>query len=1363
MFTRLLLHALPLLLGVLISPCPAVSLDGPWQLCRTQSSESPAADAKWSEIEVPALVDQLDGHPFLWYRRTFRLPESAAGRHLFLQFGAVRFVCEVYLNGEHVGGHYGGWEPFEVEISGACRGGDNELVVRVQDVTGMVEQEMDYAKQGRGVRFVAQAKDAIMAPVGSQSHRIGIWEPVSLVARGDVYVDDVFVRTSVRRKRIEAIVRVKNLGETARTVGVRCRVEGAGMTLPPASVSVAAGETVAHTLAADWPNPRLWNPEDPHLDYLETTVEQSGKPLDTRRTRFGFREFWTDGPNLVLNGTPMKFLATAGHPRGELNGEMSKAAAVDFYRRIREAGCVAMRLHANVWPSHWYDAADEVGMPIILESALFCWAENYALSKPKFWENYHEHLRGIVEAHRNHPAIVMTSLENEILHCGGERVPETAHRLAEAGRLVKSLDPTRPILYDGDGDPEGVADVVNLHYPLDFDKQNLWPDAGYWLEQGMVVRSWPREFFQWDRKKPLYFGEFLHIQHYTEVDPYTVLLGDSAYLGHRQAMERAKALAWEMQIEAYRACDLSGLCPWTLTETGPFPSDDNPRYLAVKRAYEKNGAYVRQYDRRFFSGEKVPRTVYLYNDTPHAAELEFQWQLKQDANVVDSGTQAFSMKSAERRCFEIAVRMPSVEQRTPLALCLEVRSAGRTVFTRSQEYWVFPRRPLAAPKGLRIALLEGDSRVISEALTAAKTPFTRTSNLTAIPAADVLVIGPHALDEIEPAAAPPVAGDESGAREVIDGFVRGGGNVIVLEQDNYNSGLFPVQISDRGASIAFPRAFDERLLTGIEEGDLRFWRGDHVVARKTILKPRQGRFRPLIDSGGPRGLVNLPLMEIRSGRGRYVFSQLAIGEKLATEPVARQIFENLLRYVADERPAPVRMGLVEDTLPLSDRIAATGCLYENLSGGLAKADLSAFGVVLAEADCEEVRQNLDKLRRFVESGGRLVLHGGTPAGLARLQSLFPEPITAQRSSVAPVSIAGRDAVIEGLTNQELYWYGDRKGLSYRIETPLSTEVCRHAIVAGAPDPAQSVTIEAESMQTAEGTPRYGEKEVYLWSTGGLKKQVDFPADGEYAILVRGRGTPVADVYPQIAVSIDGRPCGSLFTENRDWGVYAVSASVKKGAHELKLAFVNDAHDPERGEDRNVTLDNVTIGRLPAMQSKRLLTPAALVKVPLGKGMILLDQVGWASEEADADKVGRYLCNVLVNLGCDFDRFSGTVTVPGNQLEAAAGTKLHASRDGMAYLGTKGTVTATIRFAASRRYEITVVAAGTLAAGEYPKILMTLDGRPLGELTLRQTSPHTLRLKADVPEGEHVVGMTFTNDFYDPPEDRNLRIVELSIR
>ena len=1358
----------------------AASLDGQWSLWRSGSGEMPGTAAPWTPVKVPSFLNQQNDKPFLWYRRAFTVPEEFAGRHVFLAFGGVKFVSRVYVNGADMGGHYGGWEPFEIEVTDACRiGQPNELLVRVQDVTGVIDQHVDYGKQGRGVRFIDQARDAVMAPVGSQYTRVGIWQPVGLVARDDVYIEGVFVRTSVRRRQLEVDVTLRNLGDAPRDVHLAARVEEDKITLPETDLTVPAGSSTTVTLKRPWPKPRLWGPEDPHLYHLVTTVAQAAKTLDVHRTRFGFREFWVEGTDLILNGTPMKFLATAGHPRGELDDGLSHQAALDFYRRIRKAGCVAMRLHANVWPKAWFEAADEVGMPIIMESALFCYSSAYALSKPEFWDNYHEHLRAIVRNHRNHPSIVMISLENEILHCRGDRVEGTEARLAEAGRLVKRLDPTRPILYDGDADPDGVADVVNLHYPLDFNRQNLWPDVGYWLEGGMEVNGWPRKFWAWDRKKPLYFGEFLHIQHYSQPDPFTVLLGDSAYLDYDRAMAKTKAMAWQMQVEAYRAAGVSGVCPWTLTETGDFPSDRNPRYLALRRTYQKNAAFIREYDCRFYAGEKVERTVYLYNDTLHPAELTFTWQLARSGTVVDSGREQFQSPPADKHQLKISMTMPQVEGRTRLSLMLRVSRDGQPAFEESRQYWVFPKReievddsgrrwwlpdgPLISPDGINIALFEGSDRVLSRLFRQAGLAPAAVTDLAELPQADVLVIGPHALDGLRAAESPLSVGDGSGPRQAIADFVRAGGSVVVLEQDDYPSGLLPVQLVDRGATIAFQRTHDREIFAGTQDDDFRFWRPDHLVARKTLMKPRQGRFRALVDSGGPAGLVYLPLLEILDGRGRYLLCQLLIGEKLDSEPVARLMLENLIRYAATNAAASVKLAVVQEKLSLAESLDEIDAVFSNVSGRLKRTDLGSFGVLMAETDAAEVAAAAAKIRQFVADGGRVVLHGGTPDGLARLHNLFPEPILAQRNTTVPISVARRSGAINGLSNQDLYWYGSRQGLNYRVRTPLSTAVAEYSIVAGLPALNTCTTVEAESMSVQSGEPRINPNDVYLWAAASIGKEVDFRRSGEYAFMVRGRGTPVGGVYPEIAVMIDGRRTGSVTTDGERWGTYTLAASVESGRHEVVLAFVNDAHDPEKDEDRNVSLDSLTYGPLPPTQSEKLLRPAALVKVPLGKGFYLVDQVRWADEAASSDKAARYLSNLLMNLGCDFATQAAALTIPGDHMLPEENVRLHTTSGGIAALGTNGTVYQAVRFGSPRRYQFSIRASGTEAAGEFPHIVLGIDGEPVGDVFLRRPDWHTLRLEADVPAGPHKVSLSFTNDFYDPPADRNLKIANLQIR
>lgn len=639
-------------------------------------------------------------------------------------------------------------------------------------------------------------------------------------------------------------------------------------------------------------------------------------------------------------------------------------------------------------------------------------------------------------------------------------------------------------------------------------------------------------------------------------------------------------------------------------------------------------------------------------------------------------------------------------------------------------------------------------------------------DLAALPEADVLLIGPHALDGLEPPEGVPTVGGESGPRAAVAAFVRRGGAVVVLEQDSYACGLLPAGLVDRACTVAFRRAdWGPRLNPLVRDEDLRFWRGDHVLARKTLARPTGGRFVTHIDSGGPRGLVYLPVLEVIDGKGTYLLSQLLIGEKLGKEPMAQVLLEALLLHAAAGRE-PRGLALVQHKLRLADAVEEAGAVYTDVSGKLAQADLPAGGVLLAEAEAQEAAGNMAKLRQFVEAGGTLILHAGTRDGVARLAGLFPEPVVAQANTSVPVNIAARDAAIDGLTNQDLYWYGSREGLSWRVRTPLSTEVCDHVIVAGMPDPTACRTFEAERMAEDHGGPQIRDDEVYMWRTAAIKNRVEFPKDGEYAFIVRGKGTPVAGVYPQIAISIDGKRCGSVTTAGENWGEYFCTANVRKGKREVALAFVNDAYAPERDEDRNVALDWLRVGPVPPMKAKRLLNPPALVKMSLGKGTILLDQIRWDKRPGDP-KAMRYLSCLLTNLGCAFRSPMTGVTLTADAFAPKEGVRLARVRDGVAYMGTNGTIATRVRFAKARRYEFAVRARGTKAGGAFPNVALSIDGTKLGDASLRREGWHTVRVEAEVPEGEHEVGLAFTNDFYDdtqtPPADRNLRIASLEIR
>lgn len=1347
--------ALMAIIAPLVAGDQRFSLNGEWEICYSDSPTLPGEDAEWRTVQVPSTV--RDAPPkFIWYKREFIVPLIPPRHRLYLCFDGVKYVSTVYLNGRKVGEHFGGWEPFEFDVTDLVkRGGRNLLAVRVQDVRGVLKEEVPY-KSGR--TMFEDYSDIILAPVGSRVSDVGIWQDVYLSLRYELYVEDVFIKTFVRRWEIEVEVTVRNDSERDQTAAIVCRVMDGNeevLRLEGDLGTVKAGSAAKKVMIKSWRNPKLWSHLSPHLYLMRVELMQDGRVVDAREERFGFREFWIDGIYFVLNGKRIKFLATAGHPPAN----STKEDAINLYRAIKSANCVAMRLHANLWPKWWYEAADEEGMLLIEESAIWCFARQYALSDPRFWENAKKHLAGIVKRDKNHPSVVMYSVENEILHTGGDRAPDCEERLAELGRFLKSLDPTRPIMFDGDEDPGGVADVINLHYPHEFPEWNLYPNTCYWLERRVRVSGYPRREWKWMREKPLYIGEFLWSFAQTP-DPYTLFIGDEAYRDYRAGRAKAKAMAWRMQIEGYRALDVAGMCPWTLLETGRFP---NVQYDAVKYAYEPNAAFIKEYDSRFFEGEEVERTVYLYNDTFRSAELTLRWTLSDGRRVVDEGRKRFRMGPADKVVTRITLHMPGYDHKGPfrrLKLTLKVEENGETRFLDVKRYKLFPRKPERIGEGIRVAVYErGDkiSRFLEEAgfeVVRIPEPWEAEGK------AGICLIGPHTLDSF-PTPRIPRVGEESAPGEKLRRFVRGGGVLIVLEQDSYPPDMLPASLEDYGCTIAFKRAEVGRLFEGIEEDDFKFWRGDNLVARKTLLKPVGGGFRPLVDTGGRGGLIHACVLEVLEGKGKYILSQLLIGEKLESEPVAGRFLVNLIRYAAEsvaeegERSALGVMG--ERLIPDLERV---GARYEKLSY---VPSPHLYRTLLVDGEeLKGLEGKIEDMERFVRDGGTLVLHALTPESLKLISDLLPTRISLQKSKAVPVVIERKGELIAGLSNQELYWLGPHIG-DWRRRTPLDPSIVDYVVAEPLPPLEECLVIEAEEMRIdSERGATLRENGVYMFTNASISTEVDLARSGAYAVGIFAGGTPVGGVYPEVTIYLDGERAAGVMLTHEEMDVYYASFKAEEGKHRLTVAFTNDAYAPERGEDRNLFVDKIALAPKGELKVEELLNPPALVVMRMGAGSIAIDQVRWDGRTRISDKASRYLSILLTNLGVEFEGMKGGVVIDGAAMEPQPGLKLFSRRGRVARLSTNGYISCPVEFATSGRYGFEVTARGTQAAGEYPIVRLSIGDRSIGERQLGGEGWGTLKFEAEVEKGVYEVRVEFINDLWRPPEDRNLEVLQLRV-
>ncbi|MCD6507589.1 hypothetical protein J7M22_13315 [Candidatus Poribacteria bacterium] len=1331
-----------------------LSLDGRWLICYSNSTGIPPDNSRWSEIILPATVRSRPER-FIWFKRSFELPRIRRGRRVYLHFGGVKYVSKVFLNGREVGGHFGGWEPFEIDITSSVRKDENLIAVRVQDVRGVLNRELPY-KQGRAM-FEGQ-KNIIMAPVGSRTMDVGIWQNVYISIRHPQFIDDVFIKTSVRRRQIEVELTIKNDSDQSANGKVRCRILDQGeevLRLEGDLRPMEAKSSIKKVLVKRWENPKLWSPLSPYLYTMRVELLQDGEVVDTRDERFGFREFWIDGIYFVLNGKRIKFLATAGHPPAN----STRKDAENLFRAIKSANCVAMRLHANLWPEWWYEVADEMGILLVEESAIWCFAKEYALSKPEFWENARKHLAGMVRRDKNHPSVVIYSVENEILHTGGTRVRDCEEKLAELGRFLKVIDPTRPIMYDGDEDPGGVADIINLHYPHEFPQWNLYPNTCYWLEKRVKVSGYPRKEWRWSRLKPLYIGEFLWSPGRTP-DPFTLFVGDEAYRDFNAGRAKAKAMAWLMQIQGYRALDVAGMCPWTLLESGRFP---NVQYDAVKYAYEPNAAFIKEYDSRFFEKEEIERTIYLYNDTYRSAKLKLKWELWDGRRRVDSGSRKFQMDPADKIVTRITLHMPKYRYpglSHPLRLVIKVEEKGEILFRDIKNYRLFPRKPRPIGNRFKVAVYDRGGDLAK---------FLRESGFDVVEIgepwegeipASVCVIGAHMLDLFSTPSVPTVgARSDPGGR--LREFVRRGGVLVVLEQNLYPSNMFPVSLTDYACTIAFKRADPGGLFLGIGDDDFKFWRGDNIVAGKMIAKPNHGSFRTIVDSGGSGGLIHAGVIEVPMGRGRYLLSQLLIGGKLQSEPIAGRFLLNLVDYACRTaaQPSP------RHVLALIGRRLSRDLERIDLKYKLVKDIPLPQDYPLLMVDGPELGGLSDKLegmRSYIRRGGTLILHAIEPKSMKVVNRLLPRGLVLQKSKAVPVLIEEKDDLIAGLSNQELYWLGPHTG-DWRSRTPLDPGIIDYIPAEPLPPLEKCDVIEAERMKPES---KFGltitQNGMHMYAASSISAEYEFPKEGRYILGIFAGGTPVEGVYPEVTIYLDGERIAGIMLTHGEEDIYYVSIRAPQGRHTLSFAFTNDAYAPERGEDRNLFLDKVAIAPLKEIGLKEILNPSALVRIKNDRGMIIIDQINWHGKTGSSDKAARYLSTLMTNLRAEFRDTTSGVIIDAASMEPQPNIKLFKRVGRGVRFGTNGYVTCRVNFASTDSYIFEITARGTKAEGVYPAIKLSLDEKSIGEGNLQGEGWQTLRYKADVKRGVHRIKIEFTNDLWRPPEDRNLEVLQMRI-
>jgi beta-galactosidase len=1017
-----------------------VKLEGSWEVCRNDEQmpgevAEPMKDfperPHWKAIAVPGdkntlRPDLVFAHR-LWYRTHVRVPEGCAGRSFYLVFPENNLNTTVFVNGTYCGFNKNPFARFAIDVTDAVKPGVNEVRVGIRDAWyGYSANSKDPLKLRKRfnlpIKFSQDGFQDLAYPIWSHFESGILVTPEFVAAGGSAYAADVFCMPSVADKRLTVQLTLRNTSanEVRGDVVLEAVNDATGKlekAFQPVQFSAPAHTPVTFRVREGWDNPKLWWPDDPNLYRLRATLRVGGKTADVSETTFGFREWTTEGKDFKLNGVPW-------HGWADTHSEATKEEWVKFHRATNQR---FMRFWGTRWqgmpPDQALDFLDKSGIVVRRSGMLDGEAIGYmaietdpALQKKynspikmDLMNNWRDQVVAQVEGERNHPSVMIWSIENEYLYINcinlyGGLMDQFEAETVKTSDAVRAADPTRPTMTDGGGATKSNRMPVHGdHYTTG--EFSEYPDLAYTPN----TKGGGRGRWEWDQERPRFIGEELFAQGHNP--KYAYFGGEEVFVGQQKA-RRAVGIFTRMLTEGYRWEHIGAVHFWQM------PDAAEGQYAAnAPRA-----VFCRQWDWTFGPGRKVKRTFGLFNDTHSDEPITFIWSLSFGGKRVAGETKEYQVAPGADVKFDVDLPMPEVDARREGELALVLTAGGKEVFRDTKAVSVLATGPKQAkPPGVR-ALTAKDLLVydpqgaVVTYLKERDVPFTELHGLKDLPeTAKLLVVGKDALSPAE------------ATSSALAAWAAGGRRVIVLEQKNplkYQGLPAAMAAATNEGRTAFAEDLGHPALQRLQRKDFFTWGPGEVVYRNAYLKPTRGG-RSLVQCHDE--LRYTALAEVPVGPGLLLLSQLAVGEKLADNAVAQQLLMNLLDYAADYRLEYREVAAALDGAPqLARALDAVGLRYSRAKDAVAALETrgARIAVIAATpANLKALVDHPDRVQRFLEDGGWVVFNGLTPEGLADYNKLVGfdhmiRPFRRERVTFPPV----KHPLTSGLTTGDVVMY-----------------------------------------------------------------------------------------------------------------------------------------------------------------------------------------------------------------------------------------------------------------------------------------------------------------------------------------------------
>lgn len=910
------------------------------------------------QVSLPHQWDLPQKQAAGWYLLKVNLTKQA-DRLIAIRFERVVIYCDVYVNGRKAGSHLGGYDPFQFDITGLVNDGENNIAIFVHDQSGAVDGEKAYAQLA-----MSRPESGVL--------RGGIFSTIKFIEQQPIRVSDCFVKTSWRNKTIEVELELKNDSSQPASGSVDLQVvnwpdgTAADLNLEPVSFEIEPGQTLVKTINEPWASPRLWSPEHPNLYVLHSTV-QSGESYETVSTRFGFREFWIDGKQFVLNGIPIRLRGESVYePRDNPDANTVEFNKMVFEIYKKELAVNACRSHLSIPPHEVFLAADEVGVLMINQSAVWSnMVNHYRRAGEEFLVNAEKEFESWIKRDRNCPSVVIWDSENEMIRGYRENLPWVL-RLDE---FIRRWDTTRPISHSGAGWYHESQQLIHVHmhehYSWLLDK---------WAKSGTM---------------PIIFGEY-----WIGGRGEKRLPSSKEYRSEDDYYEEEARLYQQMSLEM-RYYGASGVMPFTIRGAA-FETDSERgfwEYVPGKgieyepRSPQATGRirHALQPITAFFwprieaaeIGKQTSHEVVVCNDSETTQTLEVQW------NLAGMSPQSQTLNLSPAQQWRAPFRETVTVQQ---AMELRLLKDGDVVATDTLPLRLYSPAKSDAPKN-PLLVYGNKSDDVQKALKDLGLTAQQTQEIPEPGKPSVLII-------------PPAGGDEQlkGQSRQLRQFLEQGGRLVVLAQGETPKWL-PIRLPFWSGMRDVPNEFamfdnvpnqknvyfarhapiyakSHPLFAGINHEDLRWWNGfDGRVSDDALVRPSavndfvQGAWRVL---AGASRRENISIAEARVGKGLLLLCQAQVIEQWQNAE-ARTLFANLLKYADGEAwqtPAtPIKLA---------------GDLSAEHLNRMTGVDVSNFGETDAAMDAIMIagdNASPEAVMDWARAGGRVLVLSAKTSGL----------------------------------------------------------------------------------------------------------------------------------------------------------------------------------------------------------------------------------------------------------------------------------------------------------------------------------------------------------------------------------------------